>query len=460
LLPDGLNNETIENLILKIEPQPNSCVCSQTTTKTISIIDSSEVRVSMNDINIKCPGQIVLLTPQYVSPNGIMFWNSFNSYNSAINYTSNTTDTLQVVISITDTVCGIAKIDVDTAYIYPPIYDQLNIVAPNSLVLPCLNSNLNFAAVVNGGLPIYRYWWYNANNVLLDTNINIALNVTQNSNFKLIVKDGCNKKDTLQFSVTETPRPEFSLLAADNITAQCPNQIINILASTTGGLPPYQYLWSNGTTSANYQTSITDTTLLMITAKDSCANERRKFITLFPAPYTPMKLSLIADTTVCPGEMASLSAQAANGLADYVYTFSTSSSNTFNAVSNNSIEASLTTSSFFKATCVDGCQNTIVDSIYIHRYADCNAHIRNVVVIDGQNGNKALYIDHVEEYPNTHVIIYNRWGVKVYENNNFTNATSWNAENADAGTFYYIIEFDTQYMYENNNRTGFLQVIK
>jgi hypothetical protein len=83
-----------------------------------------------------------------------------------------------------------------------------------------------------------------------------------------------------------------------------------------------------------------------------------------------------------------------------------------------------------------------------------------VVVIDGQNGNKALYIDHVEEYPNTHVIIYNRWGVKVYENNNFTNATSWNAENADAGTFYYIIEFDTQYMYENNNRTGFLQVIK
>ena len=63
-----------------------------------------------------------------------------------------------------------------------------------------------------------------------------------------------------------------------------------------------------------------------------------------------------------------------------------------------------------------------------------------------------MYIAHVEEYPNTHVIIYNRWGVKVYENFNFTNENSWDASEVDAGTFYYIVEFDTQYMYENDKR--------
>jgi hypothetical protein len=262
------------------------------------------------------------------------------------------------------------------------------------------------------------------------------------------------------FSITETPRTEFTLTALDNVTVQCPNQMANISANIAGGLPPYQFLWSNGITSQSYQTTITDSTTLVITAKDSCANERRKIITLIPPNYTAMSLGLTADSTVCPGQSTNITAQAANGISDYIYTFTTNSANTFINVSLNTIEASLTNSSYFIATCVDGCQNEVKDSIYIHRYADCNALIRNVVIMNGENGNKTLYIAHAEEYPNTYVIIYNRWGVKVYENFNFTNETSWDASNVDAGTFYYIVEFDKQYMYENNKRCGFLQVLK
>ena len=457
---DGLNNESTEFVQIKIAPKPNMCVCSKATTKKIQIIDSSQVHVLLTDTMLSCPGQSIALNPTEQSANGTIFWNTFNVTDSIYNFTAINNDTTQIVVSISDTVCGLPTYDVDTAYIFPANYSQVQITAPVSMVLPCLNSILNFNAVISGGTNNCQYWWFNADNSVIDIDSVLSQNITQNTSYKLVVKDGCNRKDTMLFSVTEQPRPEFALSAIDNFTAQCPNQSLNIVSIVTGGLPPYSYSWSSGEITSNLQLIVNQNTQLILTAKDSCATERRKIITVNAAQYSPPILSIEADTVVCPAQKSIILAQANGGVSDYQYTFTSNASNTFVSNALGVIEATINASAFFKITCIDACQHIVEDSIYIRRYHDCDARTTNVIATDGSPGNRAMYISHVEEYPNTHVIIYNRWGVKVYETYNFTNENAWIADNVDAGTVYYIIEFNPQYMPENNKQTGYIQIIK
>ena len=50
--------------------------------------------------------------------------------------------------------------------------------------------------------------------------------------------------------------------------------------------------------------------------------------------------------------------------------------------------------------------------------------------------NDKFIIKNVEEYPNTELLIYNRWGNKIYESSNYQN--DWDGENHSDGVYYYV----------------------
>lgn len=56
---------------------------------------------------------------------------------------------------------------------------------------------------------------------------------------------------------------------------------------------------------------------------------------------------------------------------------------------------------------------------------------------DGVNDN--LTFKNLEQYPNTHLKLYNRWGRKIYENENYQN--DWDGDNHSGGTYFYIMEY-------------------
>ncbi len=71
--------------------------------------------------------------------------------------------------------------------------------------------------------------------------------------------------------------------------------------------------------------------------------------------------------------------------------------------------------------------------------------IPNVITPNGDGQNDYFYTNIAENYTDTHVIIYNRWGRKVYENKNYDN--SWDGVNNGggklaAGTYYYVLTYD------------------
>ncbi|MFH0894158.1 MAG: gliding motility-associated C-terminal domain-containing protein, partial [Bacteroidota bacterium] len=58
---------------------------------------------------------------------------------------------------------------------------------------------------------------------------------------------------------------------------------------------------------------------------------------------------------------------------------------------------------------------------------------------NGDASNQTFFIKGLDQYPNTQVIIFNRWGRKVYESSNYQN--DWNGEDCADGVYYYIINF-------------------
>jgi len=75
----------------------------------------------------------------------------------------------------------------------------------------------------------------------------------------------------------------------------------------------------------------------------------------------------------------------------------------------------------------------------------CNVTIYNGVTANGDNANDYFYIKNIEEYPNNRLTIYNRWGNKLYDVNNYNNSTIRWPEGDDlriltSGTYFYVLE--------------------
>jgi len=81
-----------------------------------------------------------------------------------------------------------------------------------------------------------------------------------------------------------------------------------------------------------------------------------------------------------------------------------------------------------------GCRDTI---IYLVRIVD-TPFLPNVINADSNvPDNARLKIPFLEDYPNNNVSIFNRWGRKVFDKDNYDN--SWAGENLPAGTYFYVV---------------------
>lgn len=93
--------------------------------------------------------------------------------------------------------------------------------------------------------------------------------------------------------------------------------------------------------------------------------------------------------------------------------------------------------------------------------------IYNGVTPDGDGMNDYFIIDNINQFPNNHVTIYNRWGRKVYEtysydsNGNVFNGTAQGnaivnqGEKLPTGTYYYVVE----YLYDRNGENQWVKKV-
>jgi gliding motility-associated-like protein len=90
--------------------------------------------------------------------------------------------------------------------------------------------------------------------------------------------------------------------------------------------------------------------------------------------------------------------------------------------------------------------------------ASTEIKVFNVITPNGDGRHDFLQIENITEYPNNIVSIFNRWGNKVFEINNYNNidrifeGTSDNGEELYTGNYYYVIDKGNG----ENRQSGFL----
>ena len=71
----------------------------------------------------------------------------------------------------------------------------------------------------------------------------------------------------------------------------------------------------------------------------------------------------------------------------------------------------------------------------------CQFLIPNIFTPNGSGGNDTFEIKGIEDFPNSTLSIYNRWGNLVYENENYKN--TWTGEDSADGTYFYVVGIKT-----------------
>jgi gliding motility-associated-like protein len=85
----------------------------------------------------------------------------------------------------------------------------------------------------------------------------------------------------------------------------------------------------------------------------------------------------------------------------------------------------------------------------------CGLGFPNVVSPDGMGSqrNDLFYVDGLEKYPGSELVIYNRWGSKLYDNSNYQN--DWSGTKYSDGTYYYVLSVS-----DGRSFPGFFQIVR
>ncbi len=239
----------------------------------VTITEPTPLFTTLSPIEDSCFGETIgsvsIAISGGVSPYSIL-WNPGNisgvkdSNLAAGTYTATVTDSNGCILQ--DTV----------AITQPPLLTLKDSIRN----LECFDLNSGFAHVfVSGGTPAYEYIWQPP---LAGQSSGFANNLFAGT-YTCIVVDYHNCKDSLTMTLTQPPQLSVNISSP----AEVPNgQQATLNAAATGGVSPYNYLWSNSVTGQSIEVMPNGNTVFFVTVTDSfgCKAEDTINLQIEPCP--------------------------------------------------------------------------------------------------------------------------------------------------------------------------------
>lgn len=202
----------------------------------------------------------------------------------------------------------------------------------------------------------------------------------------------------------------------------CPGEIATITAIPNQGYPPYSFSWSTGTTGTNTETfGLGSEGTYEVTLTDFCGYTWTEPFQIFE----PDTFMVRPRSEICVGDIGS---PAVGGLPPYTYVFEP---NILVEETNTVLRGNILGSALITVT--DACgqvRNGAVDIVI--------CEVPNVFSPNGDGQNEFFEIQGIDAYPNSTLQVWNRWGVIVYESENYENF--WSAEGQPDGTYYFLLQ--------------------
>jgi len=260
-IPEGI--ETVDLTFNLSDP------CGNVTPYNINLFisDISELQVTINNPQVACPGQDIVLNATVSG--------GFNPYTYLWN-TGATTPT----INVSPTQSGFYSIIVrddcltteayDTVLVQVPQYLPLSIDLTDDITEICPFVPHVLTANVTGGSGIYTYnWRVKNNNLVIGTTNSLTVNPSSTTTYYIFVSDNCGSTavDSVVYRITSPP-----LIVTVNLPIEiCPGDSAFVYASASGGYGNYQFLWThNGSTNTGTWVKPNQTRFYEVMVSDDC----------------------------------------------------------------------------------------------------------------------------------------------------------------------------------------------
>lgn len=232
----------------------------------------------------------------------------------------------------------------------------------------------------------------------------------------IVTKDGCAGTDTMVLQVAPLP-----------VVALGPDDCSITAVTLDAGNPGLLYNWSTGantqtiniTQSGNYSVTVTSP------LSTDCFGTDDIKMQIIPDPVFDMQ-----DAEFCSHEKHVMPGLV-NPHPEFVLSWSPGGLNFVPIVLHD-----MKPGQYVYTLDVEGCQHYSASANIT--VLDCQLTVPNVITPNGDGANDKFIIENLEHYLNSVMVIYDRWGKKVYESNNYGHEWWDGSKNAD-GVYYYIL---------------------
>ena len=312
----------------------------------------------------------------------------------------------------------------------------------DEVLVACPGDNTEVGFNIDSGANPVAWLW--STNSTAET-INISPNGS--TQVSVFATDGCGQTDSLTIAITVADPDGPLSLVMSNATTPCPGYSTSINVIANGGYNDegYTYLWSTGSTENSISISPLEygSNEYSVVVTDNCGfstNGIGQVIVTAPPPMT-----LTTSEELCIGLTTVLTQ---DGGVDPIMLSTTIE---VNVDVNNVVSGAVP--GIGTITAQDICGQIVSTDITI---LGCETTIPNIFTPGSGNSvgfNDSFVIAGIENFPNSKLKIFNRWGNLVFESDNYNN--TWKAENVSGGTYYYIFE-----RVDGENFSGYIEVLK
>jgi len=297
---------------------------------------------------------------------------------------------------------------------------------------------------LDAGGPFSTYLWSNGSN-------SQTINIDATGYYWVFVENTvsgltCSNSDTIHLFVRTSPSADFTA----DITQGCEPVTVHFSDNTTAGGPDlglYTYLWNfgDGTSSAlknpvhTYTHYGIYTVTLTVSTAMGCDDTEIKtdFIVVWKQPeaaFSTTPANGVISVSALSITFNNQSVEAENYLWDFGdgNTSSESSPSHHYEVSPDADNQVYTV--FLTTTSGQGCIDTASAQI---RIVNDLLVFPNVITPNNDGINDKFIIYHLDGYKSNKLVIYNRWGKKIFEKADYDN--SWDCEGGADGTYYFVL---------------------
>lgn len=184
----------------------------------------------------------------------------------------------------------------------------------------------------------------------------------------------------------------------------------------------------------------------------SCVNDTLS-AEIYITNVDPLDISLSGDTVICveEGESSILTVDFTGGYGPFDFAWDNGLGNS------NPVVVTPLQPTTYTVSILDSCGNeSSVQTITI--YNECEIRLTNVVTPNSDGLNDNVVFPNLEQYPNSELLIFNRWGKMIYGNKSYAN--DWSPTDYSDGTYYYILRKSAGIDHPEKEYHGTLTILK